>query len=1198
MVLGSRSVAARRNGTVTKVSAHSETIGWVHAFDSEKQPLAKLLYAFFDRAYAQPMLACPACGFEYLGEFRFCPECAAPLGTAARPLPEERKVVTSLFCDLVGFTAASESADPEDVDRMLAAYFAMARSGIESYGGVVEKFIGDAVVGVFGVPAIHEDDPERAVRAAFQIIEGAERLHGIGGERLLVRIGINTGEALVRLGIAPSSGEGFVTGDPVNTAARLQSIAPPMGVVVGLPTYEATYKHFDYDELDAATLKGKSEPVRVFLAKALAPPGPDLISTRASALIGREPELSILKDAFNATVASISTKLVTVVGEPGIGKTRILAELLHLIEQQSEVITWRQGRCLPYGDGVTFWALGEVVKAHAGILESDDLATVNTKLAKAVPEGPDREWMRQRLLPLLGLEASSVAEREELFTAWGRFCKHIANRGPTILVFEDLHWADDAMLAFLEHLADRVRDVPLLVVGTTRPDLFERNPGFASERRNVDFINLVPLTDKETATLVSALLDTALIPKELERPIVERSGGNPLFTEEFVRLLKDRELLVREGKTWKLIDGAEVPFPDSVQALIAARLDMLPPDQKALLADAAVVGKTFWVGAVVRMGERDPAEVFGALRDLARKEFVRPARVSSMEGDTEYAFWHVLARDVAYAQLPRASRADKHVAAAGWIEARAGMRVEDLSEVLAHHYATALELARATGEKEQAASLESSALRFLMLAGERALGLDTATAFADFRRAVALVPPGHPKRPEVLVLLAEGARQSGRPKDAAEALEEAIVAFRERGDIATAARSMVALSDVLRHLSDQRGYELPAEALALLESLPPGPELVEVLTDMAATKSRGAAYAEELAWADRALDLANQLGMEVPANALGLRGVSRRYLGDSGGLRDIREALELAISRGHGREAAVLYNQLGATLSDFEGPAKAMATWREGVAFAERRGIAEQALRMELNIGVLALVETGSLDEAIETLERTSARFEALGDVDSVGEVSSYQLEILLLRGEAGAEALRRSAERLDHAIEVIAPETGDLDSLVYLLYEAAITCAALSENDLTVAHLNRIAATPNVGISEFYPPCLPRLVRTALACDDPELAERLVREAVVYSPYAKHATAAAGAAISEARGHHQAAADAYSDAAARWEEFGHVLERAFALLGEGRSLLALSRRTVADRALRQARDLFASLGAGPALTETDALLTQARPGS
>ena len=497
-------------------------------------------------------MICTQCGQENLETNKFCGECAAPLAISPRRVAEERKVVTALFCDLVGFTAVSESADPEDLNLMLDRYAAMARTLIEGHGGVVQKFIGDAVVGVFGVPSAHEDDPERAVRAGLRIVEAAEDTVGVGGAPLRVRVGINTGEALVRLGVSPGSGEGFLTGDAINTASRLQGVAPEMGVVVGLATYEATAPVFDYTELEPAVVKGKAEPVRVFHARAtVARFGTDL--TRSSSpFIGREIDLALLKGIFEKAVASESVQLVTVVGEPGLGKSRVVNELGDYVDARPELVTWRQGRCLPYGEGITFWALGEIVKAHAGILESDPPAVATSKLDAVLPSGDERAWFRQRLLPLVGVEASSSAEREEQFTAWRRFLEYVAESHPTVLVFEDLHWADDAMLSFLEQLADRAEGVPLVIVGTARPELYERRADYAAGLRNVNTISLSPLSEDETARLVSALLDASVIPVELQRPILDRAGGNPLYAEEFVRLLKDRDLVVRKGESWEL----------------------------------------------------------------------------------------------------------------------------------------------------------------------------------------------------------------------------------------------------------------------------------------------------------------------------------------------------------------------------------------------------------------------------------------------------------------------------------------------------------------------------------------------------------------------------------------------------------------------------------------------------------------------
>ena len=1111
--------------------------------------------------------------------------CGTPLVERVVGQREERKVVTALFCDLVGFTALSESADPEDVNTMLASYSAMARAQIESHGGVVQKFIGDAVVGVFGVPVAHEDDPERAVRTGLRILEAAEDLQAVGGEPLRLRVGINTGEALVQLDVSPGSGEGFLTGDAINTASRLQGVAPEMGVAVGASTYEATKVVFDYQELESADVKGKTESVRVF--QPLAPRarfGTDLTRTHTSPFVGREIDLALLKGIFEKTVASDSLQLVTVVGEPGLGKSRIVAELGAYIDAWPGLVTWRQGRSLPYGEGITFWALGEIVKAHAGILESDDPVTVASKLEVVLPEGEERAWFRQRLLPLLGIEASSSAEREELFTAWRRWLELIAEERPTVLVFEDLHWADEAMLGFLEHLADRAEGVPILIVGTTRPELYEQHPEFGSRLRNATPITLAPLSSEETARLVLALLDASVIPAELQQPILDRAGGNPLYAEEFVRLLKDKDLLVRKGSTWELREGVEVPFPDSVRALIAARLDTLTSDAKSLLADAAVIGKVFWVGGVARMGERDLDSVASVLRDLSRKELVRASRHSSMQGEAEYAFWHILTRDVAYNQLPRASRATRHTAAATWIEAQAPDRAEDHADLLAYHYATAHDLAHASGQADQAATLEDPARRFLTLAGERALGLDTAAAITNLERALELTPTGHPDRPHVLVSFAEAAQHADRHSDAKEALEEAIPALHARGDLPAQAHALNSLSVVLFSRGDPRWAELPLEALALLDPLPPGSALIEALSEVARAEALQGSPDAAISVADRALTLADELTFERPPRALGYRGSARADIGDAAGIEDMREAIRLATNAGQGREVALLHNNLGFAQWAFQGPQAAIAEIDTGIAYANARGVTEAAGWATVST-LGPLFDTGRLDEALALATTLTDR---LQDHMALSEVRGVQARIHTLRGQPAL-----AADYLDWLITT-ARDAGAAEILVFGLGAAAITHTALGNTKLATTLVTELAAAPGIRDNTYYAALLATLVRAAITINHPDIAQSLTSEYRPHTPYAQHALITATAALTETRRDHQAAADGYADAADRWEQFGVIPEHAYALQGHGRCLTALGRPHQAAPVLHQARALFDQLGAIPALAETDTLLAQA----
>lgn len=1133
------------------------------------------------------MVTCATCGAESPEGFKFCPGCGAALTIPSMALPEERKVVTALFCDLVGFTATAEAADPEDVDRMLSTYFAMARTQIEAHGGVVEKFIGDAVLGVFGVPAAHEDDPERAVRAALRIADEAERLPALDGTPLRLRVGINTGAALVRLGVVPGSGERFLAGDAINTASRIQAVAPEMGVAVGLATYEATKPVFVYTELPPATLKGKAEPVRVFHAEApRARLEVDLTRTHGSPYVGREIDLGLLKGLFDKSVSASSVQLVTVVGEPGIGKSRIVAELLAHAQAKVPALTWRHGRCLPYGDGVTFWALGEIVKAHAGILETDDPTTATTKIDDAVPAGPDRDWLRQRLRPLVGVDASSSAEREELFAAWRTFLEQVAEQSPTVLVFEDIHWADDAMLAFLEHLADRAEGVPLLVVATARPELFERHATFAAGLPNVNRVNLSPLSDGETGQLVNGLLG-AVVPPELQAPILERAEGNPLYAEEFVRLLQDGDLIVETAGVVKLRPGAEVPLPDSIGALIAARLDTLPAERKAMLADAAVVGKIFWAGAVAAMGERTLGDVTKTLHELGRKELVRPARHSSMAGEAEYAFWHVLTRDVAYAQLPRASRANRHVAAATWLEAKAGERVEDIAEVLAHHYATALELDWVSGKAETAAALEPNALRFLTLAGEKAMNLDVATAVVTFERALALTPSGHRARPGLLIRFAEAARGVGRLTDGVVAADEAVASFRAWGDLAEAADAMGVLDGCLFDLADPRRLNVSAERLALAESLPPTPAVVRALIGAASSETFAGRVDVGLRLVERAIELGEALGLERTARALGMRGLARCGAWDAGGLEDMREAIELATETGRTNDAAMLQNNLGACLLPFEGPLSMLRVLRAGIGLARTRGFASVADSFTATT-VLGLLNVGEFDEALTLIDGLEARLTNNLQWLMLAEVRSYRAWMLTIRGLAGTVA-----GSLDW-IEATIRGAGTPEYAVAGLGAPALARASLGQDKAAIALLAELAADPATRAQIEYATFLPGLVRTALGIGDEPLALRLVEGVQPRYAYAEHALVMVGAAISETQGHLADASMGYADAAERWERFGVVPEQAQALLGQGRSLVRLGRPVEALQPLREARRIFERLGAAPAVVETDALLATA----
>ncbi len=547
------------------------------------------------------MQTCTTCGRENPDDARFCANCGAALDAGAATAREERKVVSVLFADLVGFTSRSEQLDPEDVRATLTPYFARLREELERRGGTVEKFIGDAVMAVFGAPTAHEDDPERAVRAALAIRDALAEMNEQDPDLdLHVRVGVHTGETLVSLGVRPLEGEGMAAGDVVNTAARLQTAAPVDGILVGEATFRATERAIEYGSADPVQAKGKAGPIAVWEAlEARSHYGIDITRRVDTALVGRERELALLRDALDRARHQAEPQLVTLVGEPGIGKSRLVHELFVHIEGMPDLITWRQGRCLPYGDGVSYWALGEMVKAEAGILETDTDGEAEAKLDRSVSEliaeEDEERWVARHLRPLIGLTRERDAGSETMEdgpSAWRRFLEALAERRSTVLVFEDLHWADDGLLDFLDDLIDWTRDVPLLVVCTARPELLARRPGWGGGKLNATTLSLAPLSDEETAVLLAGLLDRSVLPAELQSALLVRAGGNPLYAEEFARMAADRSVT----------DLAAAELPGSVQGIIAARLDGLDPEDKSLLQDAAVVGKTFWVGAVAAIG--------------------------------------------------------------------------------------------------------------------------------------------------------------------------------------------------------------------------------------------------------------------------------------------------------------------------------------------------------------------------------------------------------------------------------------------------------------------------------------------------------------------------------------------------------------------------------------------------------------------
>jgi class 3 adenylate cyclase/tetratricopeptide (TPR) repeat protein len=1000
-------------------------------------------------------MRCPSCSVENPPSARFCMACGAPLETAEPSAREERKVVTVLFADLVGFTARAERLDPEDVRAVLAPYHAHLRSELERFGGTVEKFIGDAVMALFGAPVAHEDDPERAVRAALDIRDWVREQ-----EDLQLRIAINTGEALVALGARAAEGEGMAAGDVVNTAARLQSAAPVNGVLVGETTYRATRHAIEYREAEPVEAKGKSEPIRVWEAlEARSRLGVDLGEAKAP-LVGRERELDRLRDALDVARRQRQLQLVTLVGVPGIGKSRLVQELFKVVEAEPDFTTWRQGRSLPYGEGVSFWALAEIVKAQAGILESDSEEEAGAKLRAAVEEVAadpgEVDWLASRMRSLVGLQTEQASQSES-FSAWRSFLEALADERPLVLVFEDLHWADDGLLDFVDQLVEWARSAPILVLCTARPELLERRPGWGGGKANAATISLPPLEDEETARLLASLLESPVLAAETQSELLARAAGNPLYAEQFAHMLAER--------------GTAEALPETVQGIIAARLDHLSETEKALLQDAAVVGKVFWLGSVCGDGDRAAAEE--ALLRLERRELVQRARRSSVEGEGEYAFRHLLVREVAYGQIPRVGRAGKHLAVAKWVEALG--RPEDHAELLASHYSRALEYARAAGADD--VELVERARSALRNAGARAAALDSwGTAARFYEEALELWPEDDLDLPDVqfqgavarffhdgtgLDLVGAGANALAETADAEAAADAAVTAARIHwivGDTDAA--------DRFRKL-----------ALRLVGDRPDSPARVSALTGQLGRLGFDGHYEAVIEEASRVLPDAERLGLARPrVRILNLRGDARVALGDEGGFDDFDSAIALGSElRLHDVLQSSLNNKLSRQI-DFGRVDEVEGTIVELRRNAERLG-ANHELRWVGEVEAEVAYTRGRWHEAVPLLDAFIAESEvaphyldpvalnnralirrAKGDLEGAASDSERSLEVARKADEAqilGLALVGRAAALLDTGRRAdalaLAREVIALDNLV--LNDFSVVEAAWVMLDLGLAY-------------------------------------------------------------------------------------------------------------------------------------------------
>ena len=857
---------------------------------------------------------CPTCGQGNPEVARYCFACATPLA-APPPQRDERKVVTVVFADLVGFTSHPDGMDPEDVQALLAPYHARLRAELERFGGTVEKFIGDAVMALFGAPVAREGDPERAVRAALSIRDWVRSEH-----ELQVRIAVNTGEALVSIAADSSAGETMAAGDVLNTASRLQSAAPENGVIVGEQTYWATRSVIAYREAEPVVAKGKARPIPVWEVVGART---DLRGARLhrTPFVGRTRELESLESALADVRGSGSARRATLIAGPGQGKSR----LVHEFQAGATETGWLDGRCVPYGTGVTFWALGEIVKAHAGILEAEPATTAAEKLAATVREvlrdDPEAAWVEAHLRTLVGLASENGSwhdRRSEAFFAWRRFLEALAGARPLVLVFEDLHWADDDLLDFIDHVLEWASDAPLLILCTARPELLERRPGWGASRQSSVLLRLGALRDEDVAQIVSALLGSSILLPETQAVLLERADGNPLYAEQYTRLFLER------GEVAEL-------QPVTLQGLIAARLDALALADKELLQAAAVIGKVFWTGSVAAVVGRDSWSVDERLRVLEHRELVRHSRISTLTGDSEWAFGHILVRDVAYGQIPRAHRAEMHRSSGEWIESLG--RPDDHAEMVAHHYLSALELGAVTP------ALAERARVALRAAGERAFALNAfAAAARHFGKALELWPADDPERP--LLELNQGRALYRGEGTGAEAFASARDGLLAAGNDAAAAEAEIMLAELASYVGDHDSASGHLErAVELIEPEPGSWAKAFVLSRAARLELLRAKLNEAIALGREALEIATGLELdEIRVHALNTIGTARVERNELEGLEDVERSLTLA--RGiNSPESARGYLNLSVLTAMSGDLARSFAVQTEGLREAERLGV-------------------------------------------------------------------------------------------------------------------------------------------------------------------------------------------------------------------------------------------------------------------
>jgi class 3 adenylate cyclase/tetratricopeptide (TPR) repeat protein len=915
-------------------------------------------------------MPCAACGSALPTQAKFCPNCGAKVvdpepasaPAASAPTPrQERRLLTVLFGDLVGFTSASDGADPEDIRARVRPFQDLVRREVARTGGTVARVVGDGVMVVWGYPTALEDDAPRAIRAALAIRDGVP---GLGAD-MHVRLGINSGEAVVTFGSDDERADDAM-GDSVNVAARLASAAPIDGIVVGESTATLAGSRLRAESLAPLTLKGKAEPVPAFLVLGLAD---DRMVVGATRFVGRSTELSALRGARASAETDRGLVRVLLTGEPGIGKSRLIAELRR--DASVRDVLWLTGRCRPDA-GAPGWALGEIVKTLAGIGDDDTSDAALVKLEAIVPtETPERGWVRDRLAQLAGAMGGAAPSADELGRVWAAFLGAIAAGRTVVVQIEDLHWADTELLDVLTGSGfGGVRTAAVLLL-SARPEVLDVRPDLAASCQ-VHLALLALAADDGDALVASLAEGLGLAPEDRLR-VVARSGGNPLFATELVRLLA-------QGRPPAGGSGRPL-LPETVQAVIAARLDLLSAETRAVARDAAVVGANFWRGAVAALGPLGGASASSvgttqaAFDELIRLEFIRPRRDSTLPGDAEYAFRHALVRDVAYGQLTRADRAVRHALAASWLADRAGPDRGDLAGIVADHDLRALDLAGAAATLVNTEALREHAWTYLMRAGRFAASIDVRAAVERYRAANEIAA-----RPEAgleaLVQLAAAESDAGNYVDAVRTAERAMLVAVELGDGDAMASLHLVRGRARRPSGDVAWSDDVRQALDLLDPASPSPVLIDAYAMQTLVEMIDGSGAGLLVWADKAIAAADLLGIPPPAGAIGRRGFARAMLGDRGGEDDLRLAIDLARASGDSVGLANAVSDLGGAFV-YRGDTPAVeAQVRECLEITRVRGLRGLEGVTLYNLAHVERVQ-GRFDEALATLDAAEAVVDA-----------------------------------------------------------------------------------------------------------------------------------------------------------------------------------------------------------------------------